>query len=79
MKHPGTALKYPRSSSQIKGILEVVVLHSQYKANFIYLFILATPHGLWDLQFPNQGIEPRPPQWEHWSPNHWTAREFLQS
>lgn len=65
MKHPSTALKYTRSSSQIKGILEMAVLHSQDKANFIYLFILAIPHGLRDLQLPDQGIEPGPPQWEH--------------
>ena len=29
--------------------------------------------------FPDQGSNPGPHQWEHSSPNHWTARKFPQS
>jgi len=35
------------------------------------------PHGLQDF-VPQPGMETMPPAVEAWSPNHWTAREFLE-
>ena len=41
---------------------------------FIYLFILALPHGMRDL-VPWPGMKPGPPALGVWSLNHWTTRE----
>ena len=37
------------------------------------------PHGTWDLWVPRTGIKRVHSPVEVWSPNHWTAREFLKS
>ena len=41
------------------------------------LFILVLPLGLWVLSSLAR-IEPLPSAVKVWSPNHWTAREFLK-
>ena len=43
---------------------------------FSFLYLLAVPHGLWDLSIlvPQAGIELTPPAVEAWSLNHRTAR-----
>ena len=43
--------------------------------SFSFSFLLAVPHGMWDL--PRPGIKPMPPAVEARSLNHWTAREVL--
>ena len=40
-------------------------LSSSFHFNFFTFFFLAVPRGLWDLNFPNQGWNPRPLQWKH--------------
>ena len=30
---------------------------------YIYIYIFAIPHGMWDLKFPHQDLNPRPLQW----------------
>ena len=42
--------------------------------NFICVFFLVAPHGMWDL-FPEQGVNLCSLQWNPCSLNPWTTRE----
>ena len=48
----------------------------QINGSFLLIYLLAVPHGLWDLSIlvPQAGIELTPPAVEAWSLNHRTAR-----
>ena len=43
----------------------------------VLFFFFRLHHGAHEILVPLPGIESVPPAVETWSPNHWTAREFL--
>ena len=43
---------------------------------FSFVLALAVPHGMWDLSFPDQGLNLCPLQWRQ-SLNHWTPKNHI--
>ena len=58
-------------------LLYLCWVFSILKNLFIYLLDCATLHGLQDLSSPTRGLNLGPSTVKGQSPNHWTAKEFL--
>lgn len=53
----------------------IILTEKETEVSFFKYFIL-WPCSMWNLSFPNPGLDPAPPTLDMQSINHWTAREI---